>query len=696
MNRDIMVTNAMLAAYLQMEDKDYLGLIEPFVLYLLPNVGEKIKVSQITKKLREEFGFSSIIDNVVTKILMRISRDKKYIEKDRSSFRVVTEYNKKEFVSKQVEIKREIQNVVNELKLFLEEKKYGKHIDEANVYSALINFLSQYNYLCDNIEKIVDISEEKNDSFWVAKFIIYAKEEKPGVYSSFFEIVKGSLASRAIELYAREETSENDIKLNDTKFFFDTRLLISALGLARDEENKATAELMELITNHGGKIATFGYYVKELHGILTKYIRDKNARSELSLDYFNKIHANSIIVQQYADGIEDKLDKINVEIIVDIDRAKAIENNDWPVSLDDLSKCLKEYVRYDLTDQRGMEALDTDATAIESISMLRYGVMGKQTVENCKAILVTQNKNLTYAVHQYFKKQRERKGISLAVSEVDLSALLWLRYCKNESSLPEWRLLENAYAACYPNKQVIDEFNNCLEALNAIGEVDEKQLFLVKSNKINLETLVDKTDNNPNNVTEDKVKELLCEAEDLYRKELDKEYLEKQEYIDIEKQALDEQRRKFKRDQDRKEKEIITKERYLDKERQQIKEEKNRLKTVEQSQKLEAHKKADEEASHKRVSVERFLKILIGILLCIVVGLLSYGAYLSYINQGNIISRCAMIFFTIIGLVGEIDIINNKVNITFSPIIKKIGARIYEDKYSEAYNNYLSVIETGE
>ena len=484
MKNDIIVTNAMLAAYLQIENKDYLSLIEPFVLYLLPNVGEKVKVSQITKKLREEFGFSSIIDNVVTKILLRISREQKYIEKEKSAFRVIVEYDKKLFLSKQVEIKKELQTVVNELKKYLENNKYGKTITEELVYNALICFLAQYNYLCDDIKKIVDISaiqNDCNDSFWVAKFIIYARDEKPDVYNSFFEVVKGSLASRAIEIYAREEKNEENSKLVDTKFFFDTRLLIGALGLAREEENKATKELMGLITKNGGTIATFSCYVNELHGILTKYIRDIYARQELSLDYFNKIHANTVIVQQYTDRLEDELREINIEVISEIDKSEAINNNDWPVSISELSDCLKDYVRYDLTDQRGVEALDTDASAIESISILRYGIIGKQTIENCKAILVTQNKNLTYAVHQYFKKQRERKGISLAVNEVDLSAILWLSYCKNESSLPEWRLLENAYAACCPNKQVLDEFNNCITALNAMGKIDEKQLFLVKS-----------------------------------------------------------------------------------------------------------------------------------------------------------------------------------------------------------------------
>ena len=79
MNNNIMVTNAMLAAYLETENKDYLGLIKPFVLFLLPNVGDKVNISKNTKKLRDEFGFSSIIDNVVIKILLRICKEDKYL-----------------------------------------------------------------------------------------------------------------------------------------------------------------------------------------------------------------------------------------------------------------------------------------------------------------------------------------------------------------------------------------------------------------------------------------------------------------------------------------------------------------------------------------------------------------------------------------------------------------------------------------
>lgn len=697
MNNDILVTNAMLAAYLQTENRDYLSLVKPFVLYLLPNVGERVKVSTITKQLKEEFGFSSIIDNVVTKILLRICKEDKYLEGGyNNSFKVVTEYEKKEFLTKQTEIRNRLQEVIDELKKYLEENKYGKKIKEEVVQKALLDFLANYNYIFDDINKIIRISgdqKETDDSFWVARFIINVYKEDKDIYLSFLEVVKGSLASRAIELYSREDKIEEDSRLTDTLFFFDTRLLISALGLAREEENNATAELVKLINENGGTVATFECYVKELHGILTKYIRDENARPELSLDYFNRIHANTIIVQQYADGLKEELSKVNISVHEEVTKDEAIANLDWPIDIEGLEASLREYVKYDLEDQRGVDALNTDAAAIENISILRYGIEGKQSLENCKAVLVTQNRKITYAVYQYFKKLRERKGISLVVSEVDLSALLWLSYCRNESNLPECRLLENAYAACYPTKQVLDEFNNCILALKALGIVDEKKLFLVKSNRISLETLADKTENNPKNVTEEKVRELLEEAEDIYRKELEEEFAEKNETIERKRKDIDKEQKRREDDYSRKKSEIDVQIRHIEKEKQSIKEEKKQIKQHDDAIKQNAHKKADEMANKHRKHIEKVLKWLALLVLVIIILFLSYGAYLSFSSQANIICKGAIVFFIIVSLMGAIEIVSKKFNMFISPLITKMGAKAYKKKYDEAIANFNSVIE---
>ena len=68
-NMNALITNAMLASYLSETKTDYLGLLEPFVLRLLPDKKNSlIDIENISEGLRINYGFDIKI-KVVEKIL---------------------------------------------------------------------------------------------------------------------------------------------------------------------------------------------------------------------------------------------------------------------------------------------------------------------------------------------------------------------------------------------------------------------------------------------------------------------------------------------------------------------------------------------------------------------------------------------------------------------------------------------------
>ena len=139
-NQEFIVSNAMLAAYLGKKSIDCLDLMKPFVLYLLPALGEKVDTNELSSMIRDEFGFSSIPSNVIVKILKRIAKQDKYLEKNSGDFFVKTAYDRRPFEKKRRDITTKIEYLPKKNKPFGARRlKIKKYIPESR-FVHRINF----------------------------------------------------------------------------------------------------------------------------------------------------------------------------------------------------------------------------------------------------------------------------------------------------------------------------------------------------------------------------------------------------------------------------------------------------------------------------------------------------------------------------------------------------------------------------
>ncbi len=88
MNRNSIVSLAMLYALWQANRKDLLGLITPFILFAVGNttkVGDPIDIASICAYMESEFGYRSFQPAVITKVLSRhtslLAQNARFIEK---------------------------------------------------------------------------------------------------------------------------------------------------------------------------------------------------------------------------------------------------------------------------------------------------------------------------------------------------------------------------------------------------------------------------------------------------------------------------------------------------------------------------------------------------------------------------------------------------------------------------------------
>lgn len=687
MEKDFITSNAMLSAYLSKNNDDCLDLMSHFVLNLLPNVGEYVDCSEISSELKSCFGFDNILENVIIRIIQRIYKKKEYLRKEKDKYFVKKQYDRDKFESKRFEISNRIDDLSKKLSEFIEDNNYESNVTTEKAKEYITVFLRTYNYCFDKIieyKKITVDSQANRSNFWVARFIIFVYEKDVNTFNSFLEIVKGSLAAKAVAFWGGEKVEERK-KLKNTDFYFDTRLLINIMEFGEENENKATLQLKDLIEKNGGRVKTFETYVEEFRGILTKYIKSPKDRLGLSLDALRKGGYSLEYIRQIKESLESHLKQRNVEIVYRPDASIPIEKLDWPVGIMELKKYLSDYVTYK-EGERGQKSLDNDANTLEAISIIRYELRGKTSIEDCRAIFVTKNLDLIYAAHKYFQDNQMGHGIELVVSDVELTAWLWLNYCRNNNIVPELNLLENAYTACYPTSAVIQEFQKNIDIMRQENKLTEEQAAVIRSGNIDLRTLVDKTNNSGDAVTEIAVTEVVdayfekletnaWKKLDKQKKDADKEILERMDDLKREEKKIQRQR-----------KELMDKEKSLMLYEENVKRKEKREKDKFREYQLE---QVNKNAEAKKQRVKKVGKVICGVIVALIVIFSVAGMYYSFKEQNNFLNvkTIASTIALILGGLGSLEMIM-KLNGLLTRTVDRIAAKVFQNQYSKYMNSF--------
>lgn len=227
-NTNALIGTAMLTAIWDQTHKDNLELLKPFIIYLIgknTNVQDEINITQIIKKMDEEFGFPNIPKAVIIKIFNRMKkivlrRDKKYfLIKDLGE-------ETKEFDSNKIQISEESDNVVTKLMEYLKEcHKNFENITIEETKQLLNIFLERNGFVAlENIENLKSVGEYKTDqaNYYIAKFILNENEKNTNVFNGIYKIVCGFMLANTIYIQV-----ENDNKASLKNIMMEKFLLMT-------------------------------------------------------------------------------------------------------------------------------------------------------------------------------------------------------------------------------------------------------------------------------------------------------------------------------------------------------------------------------------------------------------------------------------------------------------------------------------
>ncbi len=504
--RDSIITQSMLASYLTAGTMDYVELVSPFMLKCLPTrISEEISLTSLQDSMNSLYDLD-IPKNMIEKMLIRQCKKKNgaYVRRDKKKYYVDKVYDSKDFDDRTRIIKGSIDDVIKKMEKFFSEQKYISGISDEKAKEFLEIFLDTYNYtVYENAEALSLVTKETNaeSNYYVAQFVLHEYKGQTKEFNSVLEIIKGALTAKSIYYFMNSENAIEQKRINGTTFVLDTRILIEALGLNLEEEHKATSELLSMIVNNGGKLATYDYYVTELHGIIHKYCVDSTAKLTLSLDYFRRTRKTVAEVKAYGDTLEGRLEELQIEILEKESCEDDIKNQDWCIDYSELRNALSTNIEY--SNRNGeyfSEALINDTETIQAIAYKRRKPK-KCTIFNCDYIFVTKNKDICKVVYDLYR-DRFKGEINYVITDIDLTAMIWLSTFGSKRNLPQLKLIENAYSACAPSREVMSTFLDTVNTCEDEGKISQDMAILLRSQHATVEDIADITHNSQSAVSE--------------------------------------------------------------------------------------------------------------------------------------------------------------------------------------------------
>lgn len=500
-----LVTVAMLSTLLNERNSDYLDIISPFVLTLLPpKTGERVDTGKIILALKEQYGFEEFPIHVLTKILNRYSKQKYgYLEKRYGNYYVKMPYARERFAERQQSI-REAQVIVMErLQNFLQENSKYTNITVEKARELFLLFLEQKGLaFIDGINDLKTITNRNYDIFQVARFILAEHEKQSEINHHIEEVVRGFFVYKSVYFFGREGVASLTPRMKDTVVYFDTRLLIETLGYNTHEGMIAAKELISLIRESGGTIKTFSHLVEEVDGILFAYSKSIVNKASFSLQYLLQKNYNEVDITRLRASLKTNLNKLDIEICDPI-HARELSNDEYvPLQVNELSTLIQNAFGQISQTTRS----DNDVLSITSIYHLR-GNARCSSFEGCRAVMATTNLRLTSAVQEFYRN-KSTHDVSFVVSDIDLTAILWLRSWDKRSTLPRMILLENAYAACQPTAELLTAFGTVVEKLRGEGSISDDEALLLRTLPAPRDDLLSITQNDTSNINEKTVMEV--------------------------------------------------------------------------------------------------------------------------------------------------------------------------------------------
>lgn len=443
--------------------KDYVDNFVPIVAECIRlSDHDVVSIPNLQMDIRTKFGLR-IPQNQLRGVLTRVSKQGYIRAENRAYNRVPERLAELTFNDVQQQVIAKHEQVLNSLIASARNRfELTWTIEQAE--QALYSYLESFQLLDPNA--VVSQAPADKDSiakvgqFVVGSFVTELRDKKSPEFDYFETVAKGDILATAMFL---PDPSRIAQKFRKTSVYFDTSVLIYALGHAGDVRQAPCVELLQLLYQAGADLKCFSHTLDEVRAsLIACAIRmERNQLADSygpSIEYFIEKGLQPSEVRLRAAKIERDLEGLRVKIV-----EKPPFDQEYMVDEQALANAIEKDFKY-----ANQNALWRDVGSISSVIRLR-GAHQSQMVEECRAVFVTTNSVLVRAAKEFTEKGRESDIVPPVLTDHALTNLLWLKMPMQAPDLPRKRIIAACFAATQPDEQLWNRY------LKEIGKLKDEQ-----------------------------------------------------------------------------------------------------------------------------------------------------------------------------------------------------------------------------
>lgn len=446
--------------------------------------------SDIQRIIQEEYGIN--IPLIITqKLIKTIEKKLSKREKEKFAFRTFNDGENFQFSSytytsleESYERERRQANALQEAFNVFVQSETG-NINE--VIPSFTNFINQYKnelsaFLSGRSKRTEELPVEPSYLLHI-KFLKYIESNNHILYKVVERIYIGVIIASYLESNLDIETKTS----NKITYFLDTKIVLEALDLQNQEDNRPTLELLQLIRESGGDIRILDITLIEIQSIInaaianysrqnpTTTINEACIRNHKSRTWLTTLNGN------LSNYLEQEF-KINISSIPNAD--------------------LKEfYASEDANELKQIwfrkNAAEHDVAAYLYVRQRRKQDHDKSHIQQATYWFITANQRLC----NFNITKKEHGTPCEIIMPQDLTSLLFLQNplrnkCK-VSSIGLGELIAQTISEEYPSRDLINEFDSVIKDGNNISHEDYTILLTAVSQESTkkIQTLLDNREN---------------------------------------------------------------------------------------------------------------------------------------------------------------------------------------------------------
>lgn len=451
--------------------KDYLDYLKPYITQILyEDRPDPVTSAFVCQKLVKQFGLD-IPDRTVEILLRRISRTLP-IRKENGAYHIIGEIKNPGIYVKKAAASRHIKAVILGL-LEFSQKTVKPLLSEDEAIVAVCTFLSRFNipclraYLRGTVIPEVELDGDSSISL-VSQYIIYLQKTSPERFESLMILVQGHMLANSL-LCPDLQNAPKTFK--GVSFFFDSPLVVCALGIDGEHRKTAMICLIELLRKLGADVFIFSHTRDELVRVITSSaeMEDPSRFNSIAIESRRSGRTKSDLILM-AREIDEHLKSLKIDVF---ETPGYVEK----YQIDEIifEKMLCNEIKYS-----NPKARECDINSIRCIYTLRKGHTSS-FVEKSKVIFVTKNNGITKAASYYSEKFGDISHVPAAIMDFALVNMAWLKAPMGANNLPVAEVLAFSYAALQPTKEFLCKYLAEIDKLEKDGKVSEVEHQILRS-----------------------------------------------------------------------------------------------------------------------------------------------------------------------------------------------------------------------